>query len=186
MTRNLIPALRLTAVTLVIFSGLYTLAVWGAAQVLPTSGLGTRISHERGYFYANIGQVFSEDRYFWSRPSAVDYNAAGSCGSNKGPTNPDYLTTVQARTDSFLVHNPGVRRTDVPADLVTASGSGLDPHISPQAAMVQVARVAKARGLETSRLEALVRQHTEPRLLGIFGKEKINALRLNLALDAMK
>lgn len=187
MKQNLVPALRLTLVTLVIFSGLYTLVLWAAAQALPTHGLGERIERsEGGYFYANIGQVFTEERYFWSRPSAVDYNAAGSGGSNKGPTNPDYLATVQARIDTFLAHHPGVRRADIPAYLVTASGSGLDPNISPQAALVQVARVAGARGLEVSRVEALIRQNTEPRLFGIFGKEKINVLRLNLALDAMK
>lgn len=186
MIQYLIPALRLTLAALVIFSGLYTLALWTSARLLPTRGLGVRIERPGGYFYANIGQTFTEDRYFWSRPSAVDYHAAGSGGSNKGPSNPEYLAAVQARIDTILAHHPGVRRADIPADLVTASGSGLDPNISPQAAHVQAARVAGARGLAVSRVEALVRQYTEPRLFGFLGKEKINVLRLNLALDAMK
>ncbi len=183
MKHHIIPALRLTLVTLLVFSGLYTLLVWGAAQLLPTRGLGERIGHANGYYYANIGQPFNQDRYFWSRPSAVAYNAAGSGGSNKSTTNPDYLATVEARIDTFLAHNPAVRREQVPADLVTASGSGLDPHISPGAALIQVTRIAQVRGLEPARVEDLVRVHTEQPWLGIFGKARVNVLRLNLALD---
>ena len=186
MKQHIIPALRLTLVTLVVFSGLYTLMVWGTAQLLPTRGLGERIEHANGYYYANIGQVFDEDRYFWSRPSAVSYNAAGSGGSNKGTSNPDYLAAVQARIDTFLVHSPGVRRDQIPADLVTASGSGLDPHISPEAAYVQVARITRVRGLDATAIEALVRSNTEGPWLGIFGKSRINVLKLNLALDNLK
>jgi len=185
MKSHILPALRLTLTTLVLFSGLYTLAVWGAAQLLPNRGLGERLAYENRYFYANVGQTFDQDRYFWSRPSAVNYNAAGSGGSNKGPTNPDYLTAVQARIDTLLAHNPGVRREQIPADLVTASGSGLDPHISPEAAHVQVARVAQWRGLDAQRVQALVREHTEAPWLGFFGKARVNVLRLNLALDGL-
>ena len=186
MKQHIIPALRLTLVTLVVFSGLYTLMVWGTAQLLPNRGVGERIEHANGYDYANIGQVFDEDRYFWSRPSAVSYNAAGSGGSNKGTSNPDYLAAVQARIDTFLVHNPGVRGDQIPADLVTASGSGLDPHISPEAAYVQVARITRVRGLDATAIEALVRSNTEGPWLGIFGKSRINVLKLNLALDNLK
>lgn len=186
MKQHIIPALRLTLVTLLVFSGLYTLLLWGAAQLLPNRGLGERIEHANGYYYANIGQVFDQDRYFWSRPSAVSYNAAGSGGSNKGTTNPDYLAAVQARIDTFLVHNPGVRREQIPADLVTASGSGLDPHISPEAAQVQAARVARVRGVDTGAVETLIRDNTEGPWLGIFGKSRVNVLKLNLALDNLK
>jgi K+-transporting ATPase ATPase C chain len=133
--------------------------------------------------YANIGQRFSEDKYFWSRPSAVGYNAAGSAGSNKGPSNPDYLKDVQAHIDSFLVHNPGVKKEDIPAELVTYSGSGLDPDISPAGARVQVKRVAKARNMSEEQLNALVDRYTERPLLGIFGPAKVNVLRLNVAMD---
>lgn len=186
MKYHLFPALRLTLVTLVVFSGLYTLLVWGAAQLLPTRGLGERIEHANGYYYANIGQVFDEDRYFWSRPSAVSYNAAGSGGSNKGTTNPDYLAAVQVRIDTFLAHNPGIGRDQIPADMVTASGSGLDPHISPEAAQVQVARIARVRGLDAGAVDALIRSNTEGPWLGIFGKSRVNVLKLNLALDNLK
>jgi len=183
MKSHIIPALRLTLFTLVLFSGLYTLAVWGAAQLLPNRGLGERLVYENRHMYANVGQTFDQDQYFWSRPSAVAYNAGGSGGSNKGPTNPDYLATLQARIDTFLAHNPGVRREQIPADLVTASGSGLDPHISPEAARVQVARVAQVRGLDPARVEALVQEHTEGPWLGLFGKARVNVLKLNIALD---
>lgn len=185
MKSHIVPALRLTLVCLVFFSGLYTLAVWGGAQLLPHKGLGERLQQGEKYHYTNIGQEFNEDRYFWSRPSAVGYNAASSAGSNKGPANSDYLTVVQARIDTFLVHHPGISRSQVPADIVTASGSGLDPHISPQAARIQVARVARVRGVSAEKVEALVREHTEQPLLGIFGKARVNVLKLNIALDAL-
>ncbi len=112
--------------------------------------------------------------------------AAGSAGSNKGPTNPDYLATVQARLDTFLVHNPGVRASDVPCELVTASGSGLDPHLSPKGALVQVARVAKVRGLSEDQIRQLVAAHTVKPLLGMFGTSVVNVLELNIALDQLK
>jgi K+-transporting ATPase ATPase C chain len=150
----------------------------------PGNGLGETLTAQgRVAGYALIGQTFDDDRYFWSRPSAVAYNAAGSAGSNKGPSNPDYLALVQARLDTFLVHHPGVSRGQVPADLVTASGSGLDPDISPQAARVQVARVARLRGLPEARVRELVEQHVEGPLLGLFGPSKVNVLKLNIDLD---
>jgi K+-transporting ATPase ATPase C chain len=136
--------------------------------------------------YANEGQKFTKDEYFWSRPSAVDYNAAGSGGSNKGPSNPDYLKQVEGRIQDFLKHNPGVTRAQIPAELVTASGSGLDPDLSPAGAQVQVARVAKARGLSADQLTKLVDEHTEKPMLGLFGPAKVNVLKLNVALDELK
>ena len=133
--------------------------------------------------YANIGQHFSADNYFWSRPSAVGYNAAGSSGSNKGPSNPDYLRDVQAHIDSFLVHNPGVKKEEIPAELVTYSGSGLDPDLSPAGAKIQVKRIAAVRHLDEGKLNDLVDRNTERPLLGIFGPARVNVLKLNIALD---
>jgi K+-transporting ATPase ATPase C chain len=133
-----------------------------------------------------IGQKFTDDKYFWSRPSAVDYNAASSCGSNKGPSNPDYLAVVQARLDTFLLHNPEVMKADVPAELVTASGSGLDPDLSPKAAAVQIARIAKLRNISEEKVTALVNSNIQKPLLGLFGPSKINVLKLNIELDNLK
>jgi K+-transporting ATPase ATPase C chain len=171
---------------MVIFVGLYTLIILGIAQVAPNQGKGITISHDEKIFHELVSQSFTDDSWFWSRPSAVNYNAAGSGGSNKGPTNPDYLATVQARIDTFLVHNPGVEKSEIPADLVTASGSGLDPHISVQAAKVQVKRVAKVRNIDEETLNQLIAQHTEKPLLGLFGTETVNVLKLNISLDQLK
>ena len=186
MKENLFPALRLTLFCLIFFSGIYTLVVWGIAQLAPNQGKGEVISYKGKTYYANIGQAFTKDNYFYSRPSAVAYNAAGSAGSNKGPSNPDYLKEVQARIDTFLVHNPEVKKGEIPADLVTASGSGLDPDISVQAAAVQVKRLAKVRGITEKTLQLLITQQTEKPLLGLFGTEKINVLKLNIELDKLK
>lgn len=184
--KELIQAIRLTIVCLVFFSGIYTVAVWAIAQAAPNQGNGEVITHNGEIYYSNIGQKFNTDKYFWSRPSAVDYNAAGSGGSNKGPSNPDYLQTVQARIDSFLVYNPTIQKNDIPADIVTASGSGLDPHISVQAALVQVARIASKRNVNAENLKTLVSQCTEGPLWGIMGTERVNVLKLNIALDSLK
>lgn len=115
----------------------------------------------------------------------VDYNAAGSGASNKGPSNEEYLAVVQARIDTFLVHNPEVSKSEIPVELVTASASGLDPHISPKAARVQVKRIAAARNLPADQLEALISEQIEQPFLGVMGPEKINVLKLNLELDAL-
>lgn len=185
MKKEWFPATLLTLVCLVILNGGYTAIVWGIAQLTPQRGLGERVEKNDGtFYYANIAQKFTDDKYFWSRPSAVDYNAAGSGGSNKGPSNPDYLQTVSDRIDSFAAHNPDVRRSSIPSELVTASGSGLDPHISVAGATVQVARIAKVRGLDRKDINELIAQNTESTIAGI-GPEKINVLRLNLALDKL-
>jgi K+-transporting ATPase ATPase C chain len=133
-----------------------------------------------------VGQKFTEDKYFWGRPSAVDYNAAGSAGSNKGPSNPDYLKIVQDRMDSFLVHNPGIKKEEIPAEMVTASGSGLDPDISPAAAYIQMKRIAAVRSLPENKIQALIEAHIQKPLFGLFGPSKINVLKLNVALDEVK
>lgn len=186
MKEHIFSAIRLTVICIVLCSGIYTVMILGAVKVTPQKGKGELITANGKTYYANIGQKFTDDKYFYSRPSAVDYNAAGSAGSNKGPSNPDYLATVQARIDTFLVHNPGIKKSDIPVDLVTASGSGLDPHISVQAAKVQVKRIAKIRGIAEPNLEELILTYTENPLAGLFGPERINVLKLNIALDQLK
>lgn len=185
MKQHILPAVRLTVVTLIFFSGIYTLVILGIAQAFPNHGKGEVIEQNGKSYYANIGQSFTNDKYFNSRPSAVGYNAAGSGGSNKGPSNAEYLGVVQARIDTFLVHNPNVKKSEIPVELVTASGSGLDPDISEKAAMVQVGRIAKVRNLPEEKLQALVKAHIQGPLLGLFGPAKINVLKLNLALEKL-
>ncbi|SHH36970.1 K+-transporting ATPase ATPase C chain [Chryseolinea serpens] len=187
MKTNIIISLKLTLVLLIITAGLYPLLIAGAGKAAPGGGKGETLSvHGKVVGYERVGQKFTEDKYFWGRPSAVEYNAAGSAGSNKGPSNPDYLATVQARIDTFLVHNPGIAKEQIPADLVTASGSGLDPDISPEAARIQIARIARVRNLGADKLEALVNAHIEGPFLGMFGPSKVHVLKLNMALDELK
>ncbi len=132
---------------------------------------------------ANVGQVFTDSIYFWSRPSAVDYNGSGSGGSNKGTNNPEYLADVEARIDAFLKAHPYLERKDVPAEMVTASGSGLDPDISPRGAEVQIHRVAKARKMSEDQVRKIVEGTIQKPWLGLFGTYKVNVLKLNVALD---
>lgn len=186
MRSNLLPAIKLTLICLVFFSGIYTLAVYGIAQLTPNHGKGEIIEHNGKIYYANVAQNFSEDKYFSSRPSAAGYNAAGSGGSNKGPSNPDYLEEVRARIDSFLVHNPGINKSEIPSDLVTASGAGLDPHISKQGAYIQAKRIARVRGIPEATIQQLILTHVEKPFLSLFGPERINVLKLNIALDNIK
>ena len=187
MKQNLLPAIRLTLVCMVFFMGIYSLLILAGAQLAPGKGKGETVSvNNKVVGWKLLAQKFTYDKYFSSRPSAVDYNAAGSGGSNKGPSNPDYLKTVQDRIDTFLVHNPGVKKEAIPSDLVTASGAGLDPHISPQGALVQVDRVAKARNISADKIKQLVAQQTEGPLLGMFGTSRVNVLQLNIELDKLK
>jgi K+-transporting ATPase ATPase C chain len=134
-----------------------------------------------------IGQTFTSPRYFWCRPSAtaVPYDAGASSGSNYGPMNPDHRRLVQERVASLVESDPG-QKAPIPIDLVTASGSGLDPHISPAAALWQLPRVARARGLEEGELRALLEEHVEGRTLGLLGEPRVNVVRLNLALDELR
>lgn len=183
MKKNLLISLKLTLVLIILLAVIYPMLIALIGKAAPGSGKGETVSTDgRVVGYANIGQKFTEDKYFWGRPSAVDYNAAGSAGSNKGPSNPDYLAVVQARIDTFLVHNPGVRREQIPAELVTASGSGLDPHISPQAAWIQVPRIARSRGISEQKVTNLVSEFIERPVFGL-GPSVINVLKLNIALD---
>jgi len=186
MKKNLIISLKLTLVMLILCSLLYPLLIAGIGKATPGGGKGKTVSvNGKIVGYELIGQKFTEDKYFWGRPSAVDYNAAGSAGSNKGPSNPDYLKIVQDRIDTFLVHNPGIKKGEIPADLVTASGSGLDPDISPASAYVQVKRIADVRGLPEEKVKVLVDQHLDKPFLGM-GPSKVNVLKLNIALDELK
>lgn len=186
MKQNILPAIKLTLVCLLFFSGIYTLIILGIAQFSPNNGKGEILTFNHKKYYTNVGQKFDQDQYFWSRPSAVDYNAAGAGGSNKGPSNPDYLKTVQERIDNFIKHNPDIKKSEIPSDLLTASGSGLDPNISVQAANVQVKRIAKIRNLDGFKIQNLIASNTEKPFLGLFGTEKINVLKLNIALDGLK
>ncbi|MBC7886582.1 MAG: K(+)-transporting ATPase subunit C [Ferruginibacter sp.] len=187
MKKYVWPSVKLTVVFIIICSVLYPLLIAGVAKLAPGGGKGETVTVDGKIVgYANIGQKFTEDKYFWGRPSAVDYNAAGSAGSNKGATNPDYLKQVQERIDSFLMHNPSVKKAEIPAELVTASGSGLDPDLSPYGAKIQVKRIAAARKLDEAKLISLVDQQTNKPLLGLFGPAKVNVLKLNIELNKLK
>lgn len=187
MKRYFFPALKLTIVLVILTAGIYPLLVAGIAKMAPGKGDGVKVEKNgRVVGYANVGQRFTGDKYFQSRPSAVAYNAAGSGGSNKGPSNADYLKTVEDRIDTFLAHNPGVKRAEIPDELVTASGSGLDPHLSPEGALVQVARIARERNIPEQRLRDLVHAHTKAPLAGLFGPATVNVLEINLALDEIR
>jgi potassium-transporting ATPase KdpC subunit len=186
--------LRPTIVGLIMFTVLtgvvYPLLVAGIAQTaFPHQANGSLIEQDgimRGS--SLIGQQFDDPRYFWSRPSATGpfpYNAAASSGSNFGPTNPTLTEAVQTRITALKIADPQ-NSAAIPVDLVTASGSGLDPHISVAAAVYQIPRVAKARGMDEEAIRALVEQYTHQRQLGILGEPRVNVLELNLALDGLK
>lgn len=186
MKNNLIKGIRMTVVLVVLFTVIYPLSVWAVAQLAPNNGKGEVVFYKQTKGYANIGQNFTDDKYFWGRPSAVDYNAAGSGASNKGASNEEYLAVVQGRIDTFLLKNPTVQKSQIPVDLVTASGSGLDPNISVASAKIQIDRIQKARNMDPEKLNTLIDAHTENPFLNIFGPEKINVLKLNIALDQLK
>ncbi|MGN6509803.1 MAG: potassium-transporting ATPase subunit KdpC [Chitinophaga sp.] len=184
MKKYFFPAFKLTVVMIVLTAGIYPLLIAGISRLAPGKGDGVTVTNKgKVAGYANVGQHFTDDRYFQGRPSAVCYNSAGSGGSNKGPSNEDYLKVVRERIDTFLAHNPTVKRENIPAELVTASGSGLDPHLSPAAVLLQVPRIAKLRNLPEARLNELVKENTKGPLLGMFGPSTVNVLRLNIALD---
>ena len=183
MKKNLSISLKLTLVMILLCSVLYPLLIAAVGKATPGGGKGETVSvNGKVVGYEKVGQKFTDDKYFWGRPSAVDYNAAGSAGSNKGPSNPDYLKIVQDRIDTFLVHNPGVKKDEIPADLVTASGSGLDPHISPASAYVQVKRIAAKRNLQEDKIRTLVEHQIEKTALG---PSVVNVLKLNIALNRL-
>jgi K+-transporting ATPase ATPase C chain len=186
--------LRPAIMSLVLFTALtgivYPLVVTGIAQVIfPRQANGSLIMKDgKAVGSELIGQPFDDPKYFWSRPSATSPfpdNAGASGGSNLGPTNPDLQKAVQGRIDALRAADPG-NTAPIPVDLVTASGSGLDPDISPAAAFYQVRRVAKARGVPEEAIRGLVEQNIQGRQLGFLGEPRVNVLELNLALDALK
>lgn len=174
-----------TILTVILFGAIYPVLIWGIAQFAPNKGKGETISVDgKVVGYQKIGQKFDKANYFWGRPSAVDYNAAGSAGSNKGPSNAEYLALVQKRIDTFIMAHPYLKKSDIPSDMVTASSSGLDPNISPEGALIQVKRVAKVRNLAEEKVKALVESKINTPL--IMGTPTVNVLELNVALDKLK
>jgi K+-transporting ATPase ATPase C chain len=184
MKQNLMVAIRFTLVTSIVLGLAYPLLVTGLSQwFFPKQANGSLIEKDGQVVGSRlIGQAFSGDKYFHSRPSAAGngYDATASGGSNLGPTNQTLVTRVQQDVAKRQQENPG---TAIPADLVTSSGSGLDPDISPASAEFQVNRVAKARGISVEELRRIVAKHTRPRELGVLGEARVNVLELNLELD---
>lgn len=183
------PAVTLFILLSIITGLLYPLLVTGIGQVLfPKQAAGSLIEREgKAVGSRLIGQNFTDPKYFWGRPSATGpypYNAAASSGSNLGPLNPALKEAVETRVKALRIADPG-NTASIPIDLVTASASGLDPHVSPAAAEYQVARVAQARGLAPETVQNLVAQQTKDRQWGIFGEPRVNVLELNLALDQL-
>ncbi len=188
MFSQLRPAIVSFLVLTVITGLFYPLAVTAVAQVVfPVQANGSLIMKDgKAVGSTLIGQPFDDQKYFWGRLSATSpfpYNAGASSGSNLGPTNKALTDEVQARIDALHLADPG-NTAPIPVDLVTSSGSGLDPNISPAAAEYQVNRVAKARGMDPTKVRALVAQYTQGRQFGILGEPRVNVLQLNLALDA--
>ena len=188
MLKELKPAFLMLLVLTVLTGAVYPLLVTGIAQAAMSSAANGSLILRDGKPIGStlIGQPFSDPKYFWSRPSATSPypdNASASSGSNQGPTNPALTDAVGARIKALRDADPN-NTASVPVELVTASGSGLDPHISPAAAAFQVPRVARARGLEPAKVQALVDRYTEGRQLGLLGEPRVNVLQLNLALDA--
>jgi K+-transporting ATPase ATPase C chain len=187
MRAHLRPALVILVLMTLITGVGYPLVITGIAQTLFRAQANGSLIVKDGKVVGStlIGQPFDDPKYFWSRPSATSPfpdNAGSSSGSNLSPTNPDLVKAVQGRVDALRAADPG-NAVSVPVDLVTASGSGLDPHISPAAALYQVPRVARARKLDPETVRQLVERHTEGRFLGFLGEPRVNVLTLNLALD---
>jgi len=187
MKKELILALRFTLMTTLVFGLIYPLCMTGLSQLLfPKQAAGSLIE-KSGHVVGSklIGQSFTSDKYFHSRPSAAGtgYDASASSPSNLAPTNQALVDRVKSDVAKLQQENPGAA---IPADLVTSSGSGLDPEISPAAADFQIPRIAKARGISVDSLKALVARHTQARTWGIFGEPRVNVLELNLDLDSLK
>jgi potassium-transporting ATPase KdpC subunit len=172
-------------VTMVLFGGVYHAGLWAIGRAaFPAQIEGSLIRRADGTLVGSrlIAQAFTRSEYFRPRPSAVDYNAASTGGSNFGPSNPDHLKAVQQRLEA-ITDDDKVRANGVPSEMVTASGGGMDPHIPPAAAELQVARVASARGVLAERIREVVHAHTEPPAFGFLGRARVNVLEVNRALD---
>jgi potassium-transporting ATPase KdpC subunit len=185
MVKEIKQAILFTIVTMVLLGGAYHVVLWAIGRVaFPTQAEGSLIRRPDGTIIGSrlIAQKFTRPEYFQPRPSGVDYNAASTGGSNYGPSNPDHLKAVQERLD-VITKQDGVIAGQVPSEMVTASGGGLDPHIPPAAAALQAGRVASARGVSVDRVRDLIQAHTEPPTFGFLGRARINVLELNVALD---
>jgi K+-transporting ATPase ATPase C chain len=186
MVRELKHAVLFTLITMFLLGGVYHVVLWGIGRAaFPSQAEGSLIRRADGTIIGSrlIAQRFSRPEYFQPRPSAVDYNAASSGGTNFGPSNPDHLKAVEERLAAIAAREKTHAR-QVPSEMVTASGAGLDPHIPPAAAELQAQRVAAARGVALDRVRALITDHTEPPTFGFLGRARVNVLELNLVLDA--
>jgi K+-transporting ATPase ATPase C chain len=174
--------------TVILLGLCYPLFIWGIGLLFPNEANGLPIMRDGNIIgFENEGQKFTDPKYFWGRPSASDYDAsANSGGTNLGPTNPALLDAVKSRLDTLLKYNPKINKSDIPIEMITSSGSGLDPHVSPQGAYFQVPRIAKVRRLNEEYLRNLIAVNIEKPILGIFGTERVNILELNIALDKLK
>jgi potassium-transporting ATPase KdpC subunit len=185
MFRELRQGVLFTAVTIVLTGGVYNVVLWAIGQtVFGSQAEGSLIRGRDGAVVGSrlIAQKFIRPEYFQPRPSGVDYNAASTGGSNYGPSNPDHLEAVRERLDA-ITNQEGATAAQVPSEMVTASGAGIDPHVPPAAADLQAPRVASARKVAVDRVSELVRAHTEPPTFGFLGRARVNVLELNLALD---
>jgi K+-transporting ATPase ATPase C chain len=185
MLKEIKQGILFTIVAMVLVGGVFHLVFWGLGQALFASQAeGSLIRRADGTIVGSslIAQNFKRPEYFHPRPSGVDYNAASTGGTNYGPSNPDHLKAVQERLDA-ITKEEGVPASQVPSEMVTASGGGMDPHIPPDAAELQAARVASNRKVDVSRVQELIAAHTEPPTFGFLGRARVNVLELNLALD---
>ncbi|RZL50733.1 MAG: potassium-transporting ATPase subunit KdpC [Pedobacter sp.] len=186
MKKYILPSIRLTLVFTVILCLIYPIFISFAAKLSKGQGSGEKVYlNGKAVGYELIGQSFTKPEYFWGRPSAVGYNAAGSAGSNKGPTNPDYLKEVSNRIDSLLKYHTGLQKNEIPVELITVSGSGLDPDISVGGAQIQAKRIATYRQIPLAKILKLIETKTEKPFLGLFGPSKINVLALNIELEKL-
>ena len=186
MLTELKRGILFTIVAMVLFGGGYHVALWTIGRtVFPSQAEGSLIRRADGTVVGSrlIAQKFTKPEYFRSRPSGVHYNAASTGGTNYGPLNPDHLKEVRERLDT-VKKEEGVTAGQVPSEMVTASGGGMDPHIPPAAADLQASRVAAARRVPVERVQEIIRSHTEPSTFGFLGRARVNVLELNLALDA--
>ena len=182
---NIFSIIKITLLLIVVFALIYPLAIYGIAQFAPNSGKGETLSvNGKVVGHQKIGQKFNKSNRFWGRPSAVDYNAAGSSESNKRPSNQEYLAVIKKRIDTFLLVHPYLKKFQIPADIVIASGNGRDPNISPQAALIKVHHVAKERNLPAEEVQQLVESII--RKLAVMVTDTVNVLELNIALDQLK
>lgn len=180
--------IRLSVVFIVLCGIIYPLASTALAQVLmPSQANGSLLKNSDGKVVGSalIGQGFKDQALFQSRVSSIEYNAGASGSNNYGPSNPDMLQRTKDSIAQWQLDNPGVPVSKLPVDLITNSGSGLDPHITPESALVQIPRISKLTGISADRLETLVAEHTEGRDLGLFGEKRVNVLKLNMALQEL-